>query len=261
MTNGIGDTANAVDADGVSSEASTANSKSSKLGAGGTAGIVIAVLVALALLAAVFVYRRRKRNQAAREYDYGTGRGFMTERFSTASSFYGVPNASTTSGGFIMFNDNASTHTAVQNSPSVGSIIHHSPTLTSAPPAGMSSLQPRQEQPDDDDASHYDQETADGHGDLGRPSSAYYGSGEAPFAAVRSQRTPEYNLPTPPIPAFDSEEAILASRSISNNMAYIASGRAAGRQVPDGRRALNRSISSQHSYVDEQLRDLYVGHY
>lgn len=238
-----------------------AASKTSKLGAGGTAGIVIAILAVLGLLAAIFVYRRRKRSQAAADQDFGNGR-FMSERFSTGSSFYQGANASATSGGFITFNDNASTHTFMPDATSAASIIHHSPTLTSAPPAMAASLVPRQESPDDDDASHYDQETVDEHGDLGRPSSvAYYGNAPSQYEPLRSPRMPEYNLPTPPIPAFNGEEAIMTSRSLSNNMAYIASGRPGGRRAPDDRRAVNRSISSQNSYVDEQLRDLYVGHY
>lgn len=254
--NGIVDTANAVDPD-----ASAMAAKPSKLGAGGTAGIVIAIIAVLGLVAAFFLYRRRKRDQRARDTrQYGNVR-IMSERYSTGSSFYGVHNASTGSGGFITFHDNASTHThattVLPGSPSGGSMIYNAP----APAPQPGALLLREERPDEDDVSHYDHDTVDSHVDLGQASSAYYTATTATPYDTRPSHMPEYNLPTPPIPAFDSQEAIMASRASSNNMAYIASGRPGYRRPAEDRKPSNRSVSSQNSYVDEQLRDLYVDHY
>lgn len=262
--NGITDTANAVDTNNAASDVAAANGKSSsKLGAGGTAGIVLAILAVLALGAGLFIYRRRRQaERSGNNRKYGNVR-IMSERYSNASSFYGVPNASSGSGGFITFQDNASTHTrtthvaTLPGSPSGGSMMYNAP----APAPDAAALSLRQEQPDEDDFSHYDQETVDTHGDLGQPSSTYYTPGQVTPYDSRAPRMPEYNLPHPPIPAFDGQEAILASKSSSSNMAYIASGRPAYRRAADERKGSNRSVSSQNSYVDEQLRDLYVDHY
>ncbi|KAK9895007.1 hypothetical protein P389DRAFT_87537 [Cystobasidium minutum MCA 4210] len=253
--NGIVDTTNTLDED---ASAASAPTKTSKLGAGGTAGIVIAIVAVIALIGAFFLYRKRQREKNVRRTrQYGNVR-IMSQRYSTGSSFYGVHNVSSGSGGFITFQDNASTRTGattlMPGSPSGGSITYNAP----APAPRAASLLSRNEGFDEDDLSQYDHETVDSHGDMGQASAAYYNTAIINPFEEHHGRMPEYNLPIPPIPAFNGEEAILASKASSNSMAYLASGQSPYRRTEEARRPLNRSVSSQNSYVDEQLRDLYV---
>lgn len=267
-SNGISDTSNAE-----SKDLAASSSKSSGLATGAKAGIAVAVILLVASIAGlVLFYKRKKQREAEREGLAGTRT--MSQRFSAGSSFVGGPDMSSSpSGGFITFHDNASTqtHPTARGSPAPATpAMAQSPEMYSAATA----LMPRNEGPDDDDASHYDNETYDGHahqGDLGQPARAYYSSDNrdssnpydgmaVSYSNSYSPRMPEYNIPTPPLPAFDSEEAILSSRSSMANMAYVRPN--VGRSHSDSeRRALNASTASQRSYVDDQLRELYVDHY
>lgn len=148
--------------------------------------------------------------------------------------------------GFVTFRDNASARTSYVSSPT------REHFLTAAPAT---------ESPDDDEASHYDndddQDAANAGYDLGHPPyheqhpSSYYTAAQAPYSS-QSLRMPEYSLPSPPIPALDRDEAALYGADAR----YLAAGATLARSRSE------RSIaSSQRSYVDEQLKDLYVHQY
>lgn len=233
------------------------------LSAGGIAGIVVACLVVLAMIAGVLVKRKKKADDDAAggtrqsetdptlpERLAAAGESADSSSFTRPVSQYydgdmlSVPGQA----GFVTFRDNASARTSYVSSPT------REHFLTTAPAA---------ESPDDDDASHYDndndndREAVDGGYDLSRPAyhdqhpSSYYTAAQPPYSS-QSLRMPEYSLPSPPIPALDRDEAAL----YGSDARYLAAGATLSRSRSE------RSIaSSQRSYVDEQLKDLYVHQY
>ena len=157
----------------------------------------------------------------------------MTEYADGRASFLAVPGAQA---GFTSFRDNASTRSSI---PGFDMYPGPSTLLTPAP-----------ESPDDDDVSHYSNDEGEQHHGR-RPSSiqnqSYYTANGA-LSPSSTVRMPEYTLPSPPIPALDREEY--------GQDAYLS---------PSGgylnRSGSRRSVGSQRSYVDEQLKNLYPSHY
>lgn len=135
-------------------------------------------------------------------------------------------------GGFVNFRDDASTRSAGYST-QLGGGAGYSTAAMLAP-----------EGPDDDDASHYSRDDdAQQHG----ARSSYVYPGIRPHSGPY---IPEYSLPSPPVPAFDRQDAMQSREYLHSSPS-------------DPHRDLgrSRSIRSDRSYVDEQLRDLYVGHY
>ena len=176
------------------------------------------------------------------------------------SEYLDGPRASFLAGpgqaGFTSFRDNASTRSSLP-----GFDMYPGPTATLAVPAP--------ETPDDDDASRYSSDDRSVHhddneeydlGNHGRMASSlqnqsYYTANGALSPSSRSVRMPEYSLPSPPIPGFEREEPIYYGNGNGSNRYLSASGGYLERS------GSQRSVASQRSYVDDQLKDLYVGHY